>query len=1340
MPGKVAGLEDVLQAKAEVWAKELIQLDARNTLLNFKLTKTMSLDLGTCPDSVAQQLMSGEEVRLGQLFADQQEYKDACVRTRNVVRRIRGFSEEQGVDVGRLVLGRVSSDGGRRGGARAPVALRAPLLLYPIEIRARTAAENDFTLHVSGEPELNPVLVHCLDREYDVQLESSALEALIRDDVDRGSAGLTTRVFHVIAAAAAQEGVTLELTPLIAVGTCNYAKLAMVDDLTSAAALLAQHPLIVALAGDPASDSDTSAVGSYTPVSPDSVRAQSDYLVLDADSSQYRAVATALADHHVIVDGPPGTGKSQTIANVIAAGTAVGLKILFVAEKRAAIEAVTNRLEDIGLGGLVLDLHQAKISGRAVATQLAESFDQLARVPVAKGEELDRELERNRLKLNDYVEAVHRCRAPWQLSAYQVRDALVSSRGGAETSLRLRNLTLFTPEARLGVEDDLHQFVSNGGSRLISKESPWWNARITTLDEAREVLFQLDDVTARTLRTSQSSMRDLVAMVGLPEPRDFRGWDSTLRLLGEMADSAAALGGGIFQGPLNEYRIATLGWRGRRRMEPKLGWRKRGVLVKELRQNATNLTDKSDLRAALAKVDDQLERWQRMSGAESGPGAIGDFRAVGHQYRKLRDQLASIAMCADVSLEDEQPIDDIDRDLQALIGDRDMVFYLPDLNAAWARLRQIGLDPLLNEIADRGLDAEQAVAVFRNALMRSLDEEFMLTAQPIREFRAEAHDEIVARYQSADQDHRDLAVRRILRQVALSAQQASTSHPTQHTLLRSEAKKKRGHRTIRTLVSEAPEVMLAVRPCWAMSPLVVSQALPAQQLFDLVIFDEASQVQPHDAITSIMRGRRLVLAGDDKQLPPTSFFDRLAADDGEGEGDDTFELRDYESILTTLQPVIANRCRLQWHYRSQDERLIQFSNEEIYNRELVTFPGANTETPVRLEVVDGRIEPGRNGSAAAEVQRVVELVIEHAETRPNESLGVITLGATHQKSLDMALRRAREERPELDQFFTEDRGATQRFFIKSIESVQGDERDAIILSVGVAKTTTGGVNKNGFGVLNREGTERRINVAVTRAKRRMTVVSSFPPGALQSDGRVTGTEMLRRFLEAASNNGDTEAVGRQMPTDLNGFERAILDGLTARDIPVVAQWGVAGYRIDFALAHPDQPGRMVLAVEADGDSYHRTHSARDRDRLRQEHLERLGWRFHRVWASAWFSDPERELQRIIDSWYHAVKLADSVPAPTTPTPERAQPTYLANTEPTLPRPNVVPGYSIDNYSHGQVVAMFLWRMSDGLLFDGEERTRQVRADLGFKRRGSRIDARLLKAFADAQRTRQKEEA
>ncbi|WP_216894130.1 AAA domain-containing protein [Nocardia alni] len=1337
MTSRLQDADDALQRKAEEWSNALIQLDHRNGMLNFKITKTTALDLGSSPEPQVAQLISGRQTRLGELFSGDEAYRDACTRTRSLVRKIRGFSEEQGTDVGRLVYGRVTSNEVKRGGARAAVALRAPLLLYQITVEARTAAENDFTLKADPEPELNPVLLYCLQHEYGIDINGVEFDGVLAEA--EGSVRpdeLVDKIFRRIAEIAEKQGVKLGFEPLTAIGICNYAKLPMVQDLRSASHLMAQHDLVALLAGCAPRGPDPRGEAPYIPARPDQIPSRDDSLVLDADSSQYRAIATALGDRHVVIDGPPGTGKSQTIANIIAAGSAAGLKILFVAEKRAAIEAVTDRLKEIELGALVLDLHQSSLSNRAVATQLSESFDKLSRVQAVDGDDLDRELDDSRRRLNEYAEALHTPHEPWALSAYQVREKIVSSAGGIETSIRLRSLKQFTPDACRSVEDDLRQFVTNGGLRLIRHESPWWQARVATEQDARDVLLRLEQVTAHTLRDGQASMRALVAQAGLLEPKDFQGWDRTLRLLSAISESARVLGPDIFHAPLNEFRVATAGRGARNGLQPKLGWRQRRYRLKELRQNPSGITQKPQLHAGVTKVLEEWNEWRQLGGAPSGPGRIGDLGLVSNQYDQLKTQLAAIAMTAGVEFA-EQPLENIDRGLNVLAADRQMVPFLPDLNARLGRMRGAGLDPLLQEIAQRNADPEQAVLLFRHALMWSLDEEFMLTSQPLRDFQADSHNRVLERFRESDQRHLDLAVQRILRRVARGAMQARAEYPDESMLLQREGKKKRGHRPVRKLVAEAPHVMLAVRPCWAMSPLVVSRALPAEQLFDLVIFDEASQVQPHDAITSIMRGRRLVVAGDEKQLPPTSFFDRLESDDGESDAD--VELRDYESILTTLQPMVANHCRLQWHYRSQDERLIQFSNKEVYGGELVSFPGARVDTPVSLEVVDGRVLPGENGSADAEALRVVDLIIEHAETRPHESLGVITLGAAHQKKLDMAIRRAQEGRPDLNDFFADDRGPTKRFFIKNIETVQGDERDAIILSLGVAKNATGGVRRQGFAVLNQAGTERRVNVAVTRAKRRMTVVSSFPPGALSPSDRMTGTELLRRYLDAASRGGDTASVGRAVAAELNGFEQAIHDGMIGRGLAVVPQWGVSDYRIDFALPHPEEPGRMILAVEADGDSYHRTASARDRDRLRQQHLERLGWRFHRVWASAWFTEPERELDRIVTAFDEAVAACNEESAFEVVRMDRAIPVHTREIRPKLPRPDVRPGLTIDNYSHAQVTSMFRWRMSDGVLLDPEERMRQVREDLGFKRRGRKIDESLRKAWDEAQRWQDREE-
>ena len=552
---------EAIQQKADQWAADLVQLDGRNTLVNFKITKTAGLDLGGCPDLQVAQLISGKAVQLHELVAgDTDAYRDACTRTRGLVRKIRGFSEEQGIDVGRLVHGRVITAPVKTG-ARPQVALRAPLLLYQIELQARTAAETDFTLRVNPEPEVNPVLKHCLSREYAVELDTGEIEAAI-SSVDQSITPneLAERVFGVIAAAAARQGVAVTFEPLVAVGICNYMKLPMVEDLAAAGSLLAQHDLIAALAGCPRDGEDPLSAQEYRAPEADSVEPAQDFLVLDADSSQHQAISTAIAGQHVVIDGPPGTGKSQTIANIIAAGVANGMRILFVAEKRAAIEAVTDRLEAVGLGNLVLDLHQSAISSRAVAAQLADSFEMASRIPEVGGETLDRELRERRAQLNAYVQAMHNRRAPWGLSAYQVRERLLTLRKTTECHSRPARLDLFTPEVRIEAAQTLEKFVRNGGLRLMTQESPWWHANIDSDVRAREVLDQLDEVTNRTLKSSREGMQWLVQQAGLPLPGDFAGWERTLVMLERIAQRVGIFGPDIFRKPLPALLVATASW------------------------------------------------------------------------------------------------------------------------------------------------------------------------------------------------------------------------------------------------------------------------------------------------------------------------------------------------------------------------------------------------------------------------------------------------------------------------------------------------------------------------------------------------------------------------------------------------------------------------------------------------------------------------------------------------------------------------------------------------------------------------------------------------------------
>jgi very-short-patch-repair endonuclease len=360
-------------------------------------------------------------------------------------------------------------------------------------------------------------------------------------------------------------------------------------------------------------------------------------------------------------------------------------------------------------------------------------------------------------------------------------------------------------------------------------------------------------------------------------------------------------------------------------------------------------------------------------------------------------------------------------------------------------------------------------------------------------------------------------------------------------------------------------------------------------------------------------------------------------------------------------------------------------------------------------------------SSNAEVLRVVELILEHAEQRADQSLGVIAMGIKHADRIDAALRHALRDRADLDDFFDETH--PERFFIKNLERVQGDERDAIILTVGYGKSPEGRMLYR-FGPLNTEGGERRLNVAVTRARRRMALVSSFSATEMDPERtRARGADLLRLYIGYAESNGDKLDREADESPELNPFEVDIRDALQAAGIPLICQHGASGYRLDFAAKHPEQPGRLVLAIEADGAGYHSSQTARDRDRLRQEQLERLGWRFHRIWSQDWFTARQREIDKALAA-YHAAVAADGKPTlahPATQPPAAAPPAAAPRRG---PRPDIHPWGQIDEFTSHDIQAIVRWIESDTLLRSREDLIEEAMAELGFQRRGKKIVTRI----------------
>lgn len=454
---------------------------------------------------------------------------------------------------------------------------------------------------------------------------------------------------------------------------------------------------------------------------------------------------------------------------------------------------------------------------------------------------------------------------------------------------------------------------------------------------------------------------------------------------------------------------------------------------------------------------------------------------------------------------------------------------------------------------------------------------------------------------------------------------------TEMVLLNYLMPQQRPRMPVRKILTRAGGSIQALKPCFMMGPQAVAQYLtPGVIKFDLVIMDEASQLKPEEAIGSVARGGQLVVVGDPKQLPPTSFFSRMTQE-GEG-GDDHFSTTDAESILDVCSSHFRPTRSLRWHYRSQHHSLIAFSNHSFYRGNLVIFPspyGQGGKLGVRAVYLADAIY--ENQTNLREAKRVVEAVVEHIATRPNESVGIVTLNIKQRdliaELLEERLKSVRGADSYRDHWTTEG----QPLFIKNLENVQGDERDAIIISTTFGKPPGSSAVRQNFGPISRQGGWRRLNVLFTRAKKSIALYTSLRPEDIVMDGTTPdGTKALRNYLEYARTGSlpSIEETDREPDSD---FEISVMDMLKLRGYEVTPQLGVAGYRIDIAVKHPDVPGSYLAAIECDGATYHSALSVRDRDRIRQEILESLGWRgrIWRIWSTDWFRTPRQETEKLI---------------------------------------------------------------------------------------------------------------
>ncbi|NYI03502.1 DUF3320 domain-containing protein [Allostreptomyces psammosilenae] len=1378
---------DRLRAVLDGWRKSLLDLGGQNRLLNFRHARNSTLEL-TFPDAatVLSGLAAGWEFARVKAEPEDDEGTPGPSAGRALDRspglltqKTTQASLEAALHQLRSKSGQVFNDYGlwvlwlgvgmlrwRENGAEE--SSLAPVLLVPVELRRDR--RGSLRLHPAEEQERihNPALA--------VKLE--------RLGVDWGPVAATDvwDVPAVIAAArevaATQQRWAVE--ERVVLGLFASHKEAMYRDLQQNEQQILDHPLVRAVALGPDSGLPHDLLGFEPPELDridESQLPEQTPLVLDADASQRQCIAAALEGRSFVMSGPPGTGKSQTITNMIASLMHAGRSVLFVSEKAAALDVVCNRLRGVGLGDFVLTLHSGGTSKKSVAMELARVLTTEVRVTGAAAHELER-ARRLRTELSAYAAAMNEIRQPLQRTLHDVlgRLVLLELDGTPQVSLGQSGAqTVRTLDA--GALHDLMaaaEAVSRAWRPAAEGERfPWRGlvgaSALAVAEQADDALGAVRAAAARhpfaavvdpprTLHDVHQaisalrgglpghggaaeggglpedvtgSLAQLADLFGMPKPDTPQAAFALLELadltsaahrppahwftagtlarvheaaqelrhaLAAEAEARAAVDNVFGEQVLTAADLPDVA---RRFAEQHRGLMTRmfSSQFKADRQAVTALTRTGMWDRSLPALLPQALAWQQAAAevrrladqhgvllARYTPRTPADLPAL-DQALTTAARIAELTMTAeraeapatrlaDGSPQDELPhllaesvrkslgswcdetearaarwsrsvtalLDLFDASRRAqlsplLMGSLDQAHEVvhgllddPQGPQEWqayrdgmAVLARHGADDLVPRSVERGVSAGQLPSVVEQAVLKSWAEALLSTDDRLRTNRSADLDARIADFREADR--RLVAAARGAVIEACNKRRPRRSDVGDGRVITREAEKKTRHMPVRELLGRTRDVVQRVKPCFMMSPLTVSQFLPADYRFDVVIFDEASQVRPSDAINCIYRGHSLIVAGDAKQLPPTSFFDSSVQDDSDEYDEDVPD--SFESLLDACKAGAMQELPLRWHYRSRHEDLITFSNRSFYENSMVTFPGAlerGNDVGVAFYRVDGVYDRGGRRDNRTEAQFVAERVIHHFDTRPGGSLGVVALSQAQASAIEQAVQQARVLRPDLNDRFTEDR--LDGFFVKNLESVQGDERDVMIMSVGYGPDEHGRLGLN-FGPINKDGGWRRLNVAVTRARYRMEVVASFRGNAL-ADSPNESVQHLKRYLQYAENGPAVLALdlmqGDAEPD--SPFEESVLRVLRDWGYQVQPQVGVAGYRIDIGLRHPRFPGSYALGIECDGAMYHSSKAARDRDRLREEVLTGLGWRLHRIWGTDWYRGRDAAEQRL----------------------------------------------------------------------------------------------------------------
>lgn len=1331
-------MQDIILPKLEASRKELLDLGMRNTLLNYKVPKARGLHIVQEQSSSIFDILVKQNKGmsfLGRPGKDDSEelfelpplsdselqdaYNDTRLQTNESEQKLqtkvlntyyfaKTSIEEQGVNTLFLSLGMLNwFEKGNTEDVRM-----APLVLIPVTLERSSATERFRLRYTGAEIGANLSLQAKMMVDYNLTIPD------LPEDEDLDIANyfkeIQERISHLENWKVDQDAIEL--------GFFSFGKFMIYHDLDSAKwpdnKKPFDHPILQSLFGSGFNEAQPT-VGEEHRLD-EETDADKLLQVVDADSSQVISMLAVHEGRNMVIQGPPGTGKSQTITNLIANAVGNGKKVLFVAEKMAALEVVKRRLDSINLGEACLELHSHKANKRELHAELKRILE-LGKPTAAHLEEEVRLLEPIIKELSAYSNEVNRPIGQSGLSAHDVMGHL----------LKINNKNAAYKFQKVIIED-----LSSWDSRkmqdyeLIAEQI---QVRLNKIGQPEKLIFYGSGITVFLPKDEELAKDLLLAAITKTENlinasrtlSDFVEFQAPLdvaevRKLLVVAEWAAKNPG------LTSMSISENAWINNQadiadvletgsslkelhsKFDPVFIPEAWSQDVLEIRQNLIahgnkwykfligdykksvkklasllNTVMPDDIQKKLDLVNTLMEG-KRLAAALESYDALGN-RLFKHQWQKQKSDWEALKKGANylqsvhssiqqghvqkeilLLLEKNKNIGTIAQytsNLNTITDEQSKAFdalfkhldfggngienfklsaQVSVLNQWLQQLPEIQKIVLWNvlkeDVVKQGAgflvkaveNWADAASHLKTALQKTwydyLLEQAMLNSPELRKFERSTHEDVISKFKRID----------VLKQyynrakVALKHWEGVPKQDGggQINILKSEFNRKVRHMPIRKLIQEAGTAIQAIKPVIMMSPMSIANFLSPESIdFDLVIFDEASQVRPVDALGAILRGKQIVVVGDTKQMPPTSFFDKLNTETEDEEN----VTADMQSILGMCDAQGAPQRMLRWHYRSRHESLISLSNQEFYENKLVIFPSPGSKNRMGLSfnhLPDTFYDKGKTRTNPKEAEKVADAVIEHALRTPKLSLGVVAFSTAQMQAIQNAIEVRRRKNPEVESYFRAH--ANEPFFVKNLENVQGDERDVIFISIGYGRTEDGKVPMS-FGPLNNEGGERRLNVLITRAKNRCEVFTNLTSSDMTIGPNAKfGIRALKSFLYFAQ-HGKFESDSEEAPYKPQPFEKIVAETLRNAGYIVREKVGSAGFYIDMAVVDAANPGRYLLGINCDGKSYQAAKSTRDRDRLRNTVLEGMGWNLLNVWSLDWFRNPAGELNLLIDT-------------------------------------------------------------------------------------------------------------